>query len=91
MGQPAERLLASRQTTQTMASPVPQPKGLMYKVSARSSNSLRLGQQRKGRSWLSSEINRIFLTGFPRRPRNPTAEGPVETIDGKDRHRLPMG
>jgi hypothetical protein len=60
----------------------------MYTVAARSSNSLRLGQQQKGRSWLSSEINRIFLTGFPLRPKNPTPKGPVETIDGKDRRRL---
>jgi hypothetical protein len=28
---------------------------------------------------------------LPRRPKNPTPEGPAETIDGKDRHHLLMG
>ena len=40
----------SRQKGQPSA---PQPNGLICMIAARSSNLLRLGHQRKGRSWLS--------------------------------------
>ena len=37
--------------------PLTQPNGLICRIAARSSNRLRLGHQRKGRSWLSCSTN----------------------------------